>query len=103
MENTFARTKIFIEWLNALKDKRGKNRIEARIENAEDGNFGDCGTVGEGVWEMRIHYGPGYRLYYFQHGKELYWLMVGGDKGTQVSDIVLAKAMKRKIQGGGSC
>jgi putative addiction module killer protein len=103
MECTFKKTQIFQSWLEALRDKRGKNRIEARIENAEDGNLGDCWPVGDGVSEMRLHLGPGYRLYFFQHGKQLYWLLIGGDKDTQSSDVKLAKAIKLKIQRGEKC
>jgi len=97
----FRKTDIFEEWLGKLKDKRSKQRIRARILLAEGGNFGDCKTVGDGVFEMRIHYGPGYRLYYCQRGEQVYLLLVGNDKGTnkeQTRDIEHAKAIKREIE-----
>ena len=75
------------EWLKALKDQVGKARILARIKAAESGNFGDCAPIGEGVSEMRIHFGPGYRLYFVRRGKHVYLLLAGGDKSTQVRDI----------------
>ena len=103
MDNTLERTQLFKDWLKALKDRVAKKTIRRRIRYAEKGNFGDCGPVGEGVSEMRIHCGPGYRLYYFQHGKQLYWLLIGGDKDTQASDVKLAKAIKRKVQRGEKC
>jgi len=65
-------------------------RIQARIDRAEDGNFGDCAPVGEGVSEMRIHYGPGYRVYFTQRGMEVVILLAGGNKATQSKDIQAA-------------
>ena len=73
-------TDTFDAWFRRLKDKRAVARIQARIDRAEDGNFGDCSPVGEGVSEMRIHYGPGYRVYFMQRGIELVILLAGGDK-----------------------
>jgi putative addiction module killer protein len=102
-ENTFNETEIYKAWFARLKDRRAKDRILARIDNAENGNFGDCRPVGEGVSEMRINYGPGYRLYFFKQEGQLYWLLAGGDKDTQSGDIELAKTIKRRIQGGEKC
>jgi putative addiction module killer protein len=102
-KNTFEKTDFFKNWLDALTDERGKVRIRARIENAEGGNLGDRKAVGEGGSEMRIHFGPGYRLYSFQSGMNFYWLLIGGDKSTQESDIELAKALKRRVQRGEEC
>jgi putative addiction module killer protein len=73
------------------------------VREREKGNFGDVKSVGEGVSEMRLHFGPGYRLYYFQHDKQVYWLLLGGDKSTQASDVDLAKAIKRKVERGEKC
>jgi putative addiction module killer protein len=101
--NTIEKTQIFTDWFEALKDENAKKTIKRRIEYAEGGHFGDCGPAGEGVSEMRIHLGPGYRLYYFQQGKTIYWLLAGGDKDTQESDIRLAKTIKRRIQRGETC
>jgi putative addiction module killer protein len=91
-------TEQFDNWFAALKDRNATKRIQARIDRAEQGNFGDCAPVGEGVSEMRIHYGPGYRVYYLQQGIEVVILLVGGDKSTQAKDIKQALAMAREIR-----
>lgn len=83
-------TQAFDAWYEALKDRQAARRIQARIDRAEDGNFGDCEPVGEGVSEMRIHYGPGYRVYFMQKGMEVVILLAGGDKSTQAKDIKTA-------------
>ncbi len=85
--NTFLRTEAFDAWLSALKDKIGRARIAHRIRSAEHGNFGDCEPVGDGVFEMRVHVGPGYRVYYTRRGEVIYLLLLGGDKSTQKRDI----------------
>ena len=85
--NTFLRTEAFDVWLSALKDKIGRTRIIHRIHSAEHGNFGDCELFGEGVPEMRIHTGPGYRVYYTRRGQVIYLLLVGCDKSSQKRDI----------------
>ena len=72
-------------------------RIQVRIDRAEDGNFGDCQPVGEGVSEMRIHYGPGYRVYFMQRGMEIVILLAGGDKSTQAKDIKAALKIARQL------
>ena len=95
--NTFLRSDEFDAWLAALKDKIGRARIINRIRAAETGNFGDCEPVGEGVSEMRIHVGPGYRLYYTRRGEVIYLLLVGGDKSEQKRDIKRALEMARKL------
>lgn len=79
------------EWLESLKDHIGQARISARILRAESGNFGDHKSVGDGVMELRIPVGPGYRLYYALDGKDIILLLVGGDKSTQNKDIEVAK------------
>ena len=84
--NTFLRTEAFDTWLSALKDKVGRARIVHRIRSAEHGNFADCKPVGEGVFEMRVHVGPGYRVYYTRRGEVLYLLLLGGDKSSQKRD-----------------
>jgi putative addiction module killer protein len=103
MANTLDRTEIFKYWLECLTDKLTKKRIEAHIKRAENGDFGDSKSVAEGVVEMRLHFGPGYRLYYFQSGRELYWLLKKKKKNTQQSDVVLAKAIKLRVQRGEKC
>lgn len=90
--NTLIRTAEFAGWLRLLKDAKGKAADHRPLDAAEMGNFGDCEPVGEGVSEMRIHTGPGYRVYFKRHGRVVYVLSVGGDKSTQRRDI------KRAIQ-----
>ncbi len=85
--NTFMRTQEFDTWLSGLKDKVGRARIVHRIRSAEHGNFGDSEPVGDGVFEMRIHVGPGYRIYYTRCGDIIYLLLLGGDKSSQKRDI----------------
>lgn len=88
--NLFHRTSVFDEWLTLLKDKTGKALILKRIRSAEAGNLGDCQPVGQGVSEMRVHYGPGYRAYFTRTGGVVYMLLCGGDKSSQQSDIAQA-------------
>jgi len=90
-------TDTFDNWLAGLRDKQAIRRIHARIDRAEDGNFGDCEPVGEGVSEMRIHYGPGYRVYFVQRGLEIVILLAGGDKSTQSKDIKTALELARQL------
>ena len=90
---TFVRTPEFDAWLKALRDPIGKARIISRIRSAEQGNFGDCESVGDGVSEMRIHRGPGYRVYYARRGQVVYLLLCGGNTSTQNRDIKQAKAL----------
>ena len=96
--NTFLRTDEFDSWLAALKDKQGRARIVHRIRSAEHGNFGDCEPVGEGVSEMRIHVGPGYRAYFTRRAEVVYLLLVGGDKSSQKRDIKRALAMAQELK-----
>lgn len=95
--NTFHRSDEFDSWLSALKDKLGRARIVHRIRSAEHGNFGDCEPVGEGVSEMRIHFGPGYRVYFTRRGEVIYLLLLGGDKSSQKRDIQRAMEMVRAL------
>lgn len=96
--NTLLRTASFDAWLSALADNKGKARILARLTAAEMGNFGDCEPVGEGVSEMRIHFGPGYRVYFTRRGKVVYLLLLGGDKSIQARDIKRAKELASMIK-----
>ena len=96
--NTFLRTGEFDTWLTGLKDKIGKARILQRLDAAQNGNFGDCASVGEGVSELRIHVGPGYRVYFTRRGEMVYLLLLGGDKSTQARDIKRAKALAKTIE-----
>lgn len=95
---TVLRSDEFDEWLTHLKDTKGKARIVARIRSAELGNLGDIKPVGEGISEMRIHYGPGYRVYFTQRGKLLILLLVGGVKSSQKRDIKRAKALAETLK-----
>lgn len=81
----------FEDWLDDLNDKRAVARILARLARVRQGNLGDCKTVGDGVAELRVDYGPGYRVYFGQRGNTLVVLLCGGDKRTQERDIRLAK------------
>ena len=95
--NSIQTTEMFDNWLAGLKDKQAVRRVQVRIDRAEDGNFGDCEPVGEGVSEMRIHYGPGYRVYFVKRGIEIVILLAGGNKSTQSKDIKTALELVRKI------
>ena len=90
-------TENFDGWFAGLRDKQVARRIQARIDRAEDGNCGDCEPVGEGISEMRIHYGPGYRVYFTQRGMEIVILLAGGDKSTQSKDIKTALELARQL------
>src|SRR6266436_6113596 len=89
-------TEEFDEWLKGLRDLQAKVRIFDRIRRLRDGNPGDMRPVGKGVSEMRIHHGPGYRLYYTQRGESLIILLCGGDKSSQKKDIARAIAMTQR-------
>ncbi len=95
--NTFLKSDEFDAWLLGLKDHVGKAMIVKRIRSAEAGNFGDCEPVGEGISELRIHCGPGYRAYFTRRGDVVYFLLLGGDKSTQKRDIKRAKTMARTL------
>lgn len=95
--NAFLRTGEFDAWLAGLKDNIGRARIVHRIRSAEQGNFGDCEPVGEGVSEMRVHVGPGYRIYFTRRAEVVYLLLLGGDKASQKRDIQRAIAMVRTL------
>ena len=83
----------FSEWLNGLRDKMAQARIRLRLRQVEAGNLGDCEPVGEGVLELRVHVGAGYRVYCGRHGKTVVLLLCGGDKASQVRDIEQAKQL----------
>ena len=92
------KTEIFVDWLDNLRDNRARTRIIARLDRMQMGNFGDVRPVGGGVNELRIHYGPGYRVYFVQRGPVVVVLLCGGDKRTQQADIVKAKMLADKLE-----
>ena len=81
----------FTEWLYALRDIMGRKRILARVTRLEQGNYGDCEPIGEGLSELRMFFGSGYRVYFGEHGGNIVVLLCGGDKATQSKDIQQAK------------
>jgi putative addiction module killer protein len=89
----------FSEWLAGIRDKVAQARIRVRLRQVQAGNFGDCEPVGEGVIELRVHVGAGYRVYCGRHGKAVVLLLSGGDKGSQAGDIKLAKALWAEWKG----
>lgn len=90
-------TKVFADWLGRLKDRSARSRIQVRLDRLALDLAGDVKPVGGGVSELRVDYGPGYRVYFTRHGRELVMLLVGGDKRTQARDIERAVAMARDL------
>jgi len=91
------KTEAFAQWLGGLRDLRARARVQVRIERFAAGNPGDVQPVGEGVSEMRIDYGPGYRVYFKRIGREIVILLAGGDKRTQAADIKTALRLARNL------
>ena len=91
-------TDVYLNWLNSLRDFRARDRIVARVQRLLMGNPGDVGPVGGGVSELRIDYGPGYRIYYWQRGDFLVVLLGGGDKDSQRRDIPRAIELLRDVR-----
>lgn len=87
---------LFARWLDGLRDRQARARIAARLVRLHNGNFGDCRAVGGGVWELRVDWGPGYRVYYAIEGKRVILLCDGGDKRTQSADI--ERAIERWLE-----
>ena len=90
-------TDVFDHWYDGLRDRQGRARIAARLRRVELGNFGDVKPVGSGVSELRIDYGPGYRVYLTHRGLEVVILLAGGDKRTQSKDIEAAIEMAKQL------
>lgn len=90
-------TAVYVRWFAGLRDRQARLRIVSRIRRLSLGNLGDVKPVGEGVAELRIDYGPGYRVYLTQRGQDLVILLAGGDKSTQSADIVKALALARDL------
>ena len=91
-------TDAYARWFAGLRDRNAKARIDARIRRVSLGNFGDVKPIGEGISELRIDYGPGYRIYFVQRGRKLVILLAGGDKASQSRDIKRAKVMARDLE-----
>jgi len=91
------KTEIFAYWLDGLRDVRARARVQVRIERLAAGNLGDVRPVGRGVSEMRIDYGPGYRIYFTRIEREIVVLLAGGDKRTQSADIKTALSLVRNL------
>jgi putative addiction module killer protein len=81
----------FTEWLRKLRDAEGRNRILARLRRIQQGNYGDCKNLDSGVYELRLNFGPGYRVYFGKDGETIVILLCGGDKSSQSQDIMIAK------------
>ena len=96
---TVLMTDVFSAWLRKLSDRRARQLILVRAERFESGNPGDTKSVGGGVMELRIHHGPGYRVYYTYRQHEVVLLLVGGDKSSQQSDIEKAQSMAKELEG----
>ena len=92
------KTNLFMKWLTGLRDQKAIARIQIRIDRLALGNPGDVRPVGSGISEMRLDYGPGYRVYFSQRGSDLVILLCGGDKTTQTSDIEKAKRVNEGVQ-----
>ena len=90
-------TEAFADWVDGLRDMPTRIRLRRRINKAKLGNLGDVKSVGDGVWEMREFFGPGWRMYYIQRGDVLIVMLGGGDKSGQERDIAAAKAMAKEI------
>jgi putative addiction module killer protein len=93
-------TARFTTWLASLRDQRARARILKRLDRAKAGNLGDVAPVGEGVSEMRIFYGPGYRVYFVQRGETVIVLLCGGDKSSQDDDIATARKLAKETDNG---
>jgi putative addiction module killer protein len=91
------KTENFSKWLDGLRDIRARARILVRIERLATGNPGDVNAIGEGVSELRIDYGPGYRVYYKKQGQKVVILLAGGDKSTQAKDIKTALRLAKNL------
>lgn len=89
---------VYQEWLDSLADRHAKARVMTRVERLRQGNYGECRPLENGVWELKIDWGPGYRIYYAQVGQKLVLLLLGGDKRKQATDIKTAVAYWRDWQ-----
>jgi putative addiction module killer protein len=91
-------TSVYAVWFQTLRDRTAKGRIAARIERVQLGNFGDTKSVGDGVRELRMDFGPGFRVYFTQRGERIILLLCGGDKSSQQRDIARARQLALKLE-----
>lgn len=91
-------TSVYAAWFKSIRDRTTRGRIVARIERVQLGNFGDAKPVGDGVHELRLHFGPGYRIYFTRRGERIILLLCGGDKGSQQRDIARAKQIESELE-----
>ena len=91
------KTLVYAQWIDNLRDLQGRARILVRVERLAGGNPGDVRPVGGGVSELRIHFGPGYRVYFTRRGNEIIILLAGGDKSTQDADVKTAQGLARNL------
>ena len=94
---TVLETDTFIDWVNSLRDRPTRIRLRRRLGKAARGNLGDVKPVGDGIWERREFFGPGWRMYYLQRGELVIMMLGGGDKSSQASDIEAAKAIAKEL------
>ena len=94
---TVLETDTFIDWVNSLRDRPTRIRLRRRLGKAARGNLGDVKPVGDGIWEMREFFGPGWRMYYLQRGELVIMMLGGGDKSSQAGDIEAAKAIAKEL------
>ena len=99
-QSVILQTSRFRDWLDRLSDRKARLRIDDRLRRVASGNVGDVKSVGDGVQELRLHFGPGYRVYFIRRDGALIILLCGGDKGTQARDIALAKALAKDAEDG---
>lgn len=92
------KTHVYAKWINGLRDLQGRARILMRVERLADGHAGDVKPVGGGVWELRIHFGPGYRVYFTHQGQDIVILLAGGDKSSQSKDIQTALMLAKNLE-----
>ena len=97
---TILQTENFRHWLNGLRDRKARLRIDDRLRRLASGNAGDTKSVGDGVQELRLHFGPGYRVYYIWRDGVLIILLNGGDKGSQARDIAKARQLAKEADDG---
>jgi len=95
---TIIETELFAQWIHSLRDRPTRIRLRRRLERAERGMLGDVQSVGEGVYEMREFFGPGWRMYYVRYDSMVLMMLGGGDKSTQQADIQRAIAMAKELQ-----